>query len=89
MSHKTSESRQLQRAASAIAMLFICALGLLTANGCASAAKHPHPAQPMVFRHCVVTSELPGFVGCDCPNPLVTWDAQTKRKVVYCDGKVN
>jgi hypothetical protein len=50
--------------------------------------QRPHTAQPMAFRHCVVTRELPGFVGCDCLNPLVVWDAQTKRKVVYCDGKI-
>jgi hypothetical protein len=69
------------------AMLF-AALALVPAlTGCAIQHR-PRTAPPMAFRHCAVTRELPGFVGCDCPNPLVTFDAQTKRKVIYCDGKV-
>jgi hypothetical protein len=70
-------------------MLFaaLAVVPAISMPGCAS-HQRPRTAQPMAFRHCVVTHELPGFVGCDCLNPLVTWDAQRKRKVVYCDGKV-
>jgi hypothetical protein len=71
----------------AVTMLF-AALALVPAMAGCAAHQRPRTAQPMAFRHCVVTHELPGFVGCDCLNPLVTWDAQRKRKVVYCDGKV-
>jgi len=65
-----------------------CVLALIPVlAGCAMQQK-PHIAPPLIFRHCAVTSELPGFIGCDCPKPLVVWDAQLKRKVIYCDGKV-
>jgi hypothetical protein len=60
---------------------------LLALTGCAAQSR-PHRAPPMSFRHCVVTNEAQGFIGCDCATPLVVWDAQLKRKVVYCDGKV-
>jgi hypothetical protein len=55
--------------------------------GCAP-QKRPHAAPPLTLRHCGVTSEAPGFVGCDCARPLVVWDATLQRKVYYCDGKV-
>jgi hypothetical protein len=61
-------------------LLLVCLLA-----GC---ARRPHRIEPIAFRRCVLTNEAPGFVGCDCKKPIVAWDAQLKRKVVYCDGKV-
>lgn len=75
------------RARMAVTMLFALLAFVPALAGCAL-QKRPHAAPPMAFRHCLVTRELPGFVACDCPNPLVTLDAETKRKVIYCDGKV-
>jgi hypothetical protein len=60
---------------------------ILVLAGCA-AQQHPHIAPPLTLRHCPVTREAPGFIACDCVTPLVVWDAQLKRKVYYCDGKV-
>jgi hypothetical protein len=55
--------------------------------GCAAHYKS-HRIEPITLRRCLVTVAAPGFVGCDCSKPIVAWDAQTKRKVIYCDGKV-
>jgi hypothetical protein len=83
----TTQRRALPERTRKMAVTMLCAIFALGPAGC-SMQQRPRTAPPMAFRHCVVTRELPGFVGCDCPSPLVTWDAQGKRKIVYCDGKV-
>jgi hypothetical protein len=68
-------------------LLAVLALGPALA-GCAL-QKHQRAVAPFTLRHCRVTTELPGFIGCDCAKPLVVWDARLRRKVYYCDGKAH
>jgi hypothetical protein len=84
MTTYTKRAEVTKAARKAMVSMLCIALGLPLA-GCVARPQH---ALPMAFRHCVVTNEAQGFIGCDCARPLVVWDAQLKRKVVYCDGKV-
>jgi hypothetical protein len=79
------ESMKALRAAAFRGVLIVSLVSLLA--GCAM-QQRPHSVPPLVFRHCAVTTETPGFIGCDCIKPLIVWDAQSKRKVIYCDGIV-
>ena len=76
------KKRRLSLATAAVSMVLLAVAGLASITGCT----RPHKAQPFTLRHCAVTSEANGLIRCDCPNPLVVWDAPSQRKVVYCDG---
>jgi hypothetical protein len=79
-----------ERAATALprSAVICAALGMLLSSAGCGAGKKPRHIEPVIFRHCAVTTQAAGILGCDCPNPLLVWDAKLRRKVVYCDGKI-